>query len=95
MIAQLPPRRRGQFQPGNEFARLGGQARAAKLSKRRRREIALCVISQLAVDGQLTMTDFAANKPSFMPTPDAISKMFGTRWSSVVKNAVSTGAVAA
>ncbi len=40
MIAQFPARRRGQFQPGNEFARLGGQARAARLSKRRRREIA-------------------------------------------------------
>lgn len=40
MIAQLPARRRGQFQPGNTFASLGGQARAAKLSSRRRRAIA-------------------------------------------------------
>jgi hypothetical protein len=60
-----------------------------------RRSIALCVISQLAVDGNLTMADFAANKPVFMPTPDARSKMFGIRWSSVVKNAVSTGTAVA
>jgi hypothetical protein len=40
MIAQLPRKRRGQFRPGNEFARLGGLARAASLSKRRRRDIA-------------------------------------------------------
>ncbi len=39
-IAQFPARRRGQFEPGNTLAKLGGQARAAKLSPRRRRAIA-------------------------------------------------------
>lgn len=56
-----------------------------------RRSIALCVISKMSTAGNLTMAEFDGNRPPYMPTASAISALFMQRWSTVVKNAVSTG----
>lgn len=65
-----------------------GQTEWRTLPQTDRRGIALHVVRQLAgEDKTLSMAEFEAGKPSWMPTASAITQMFMMRWSELVRNA--------
>lgn len=65
-----------------------GRTEWRTLQQTDKRGIALHVIRQLAGDDKaLSMAEFEATKPDWIPTANGISQMFAMRWSELVRNA--------
>ncbi len=58
------------------------------LTAPQRRAIALYAVRQLAGFDSLSMAQFDAARPSWMPSASAVCKLFGTGWIEVVRQAV-------
>ena len=69
-----------------------GTAKWARLPVPVRSAISLCVISQLAVDGSLSMAEYQDRKPEFMPSAGAIALLFEGWRAAVIEATRSDGA---
>ncbi len=58
------------------------------LTAPQRRAIALYAVRQLATEGAVTMAQFDAARPAWMPSASAVAKLFSCGWHDVVSQAV-------